>query len=148
MTFTPTEWKYGNLTSEVIPPEYGIRNVKVVETFIDDDDETNPIYKVTVKDLENGAVYTLSYWFLGTSNGAIAARGTLIQLYRAIRGNEFSTLPAPADLVGGVATANVCERTSKSGRTFPAVYEYFPAPRDVVEDNTDLDDQVYAGYKG
>ena len=154
-----TVWKFGKIeTPEYVQPTTGNRFLKIIEADYDPDNkEHGPIYSITLQDLQGGAIIKNRYFQLAknknTGNTFVSKyfKETMTLLAQAIAGPAFleeqgdEALLNPKDIVGGVVIGTVESNdfTKRDGTTGVAyrVNKYYPAPKDWVEEFSDLVDR-------
>lgn len=135
MAFKTTEWEYSNETESggyENPPE-GPRYLYIEEAEFDRSDKKYTIY---FRDVETDISFRVSMWMdRSDQDGSLRpntpVRNTLITLGKALAGVPIG-IPNTADIVGGVVVGEVVHYTATSGKVFPRIYKYSPAPEPIV----------------
>lgn len=151
----PTKWELYNVPEDQIEggvktelptfTEDGLYTVKIIEAkYIDEnsapDDKPHlkDTYSLVIESVEEGKMTGargyLTYWVKNEQRTAFKENvlGTLRSLGKAIFGENFNgMMPAPCDVVGRVAVADIkMSRPDSLGRVFPRVYRWEPATAD------------------
>lgn len=156
--YTHNSWKYETLESEdYVEPTVGNRFLIVTNADIDESLPEDPIYRVTLRDLQGGAYISNKYHLTSKSKSTGSrfpnkySKETLMSLGAALAGPAFhdsGKLPNPKNIIGGVVIGNVESReyTKQNGEpgTAYGIKEYFPAPADFVAEFSDID-QYFEG---
>ena len=125
------------INTERILAEEGVRYLKVTGQELDEKDPANRVYILKVEDLDNHARFSLRYWLDGKS--AWSTKATLVKLKEAIFGGG---LLEPSDKIAGAVVGAEVRLNDKG---YPRVYEYFAAPKELVETYSEMDDQYWSG---
>lgn len=144
--FKTTSWEYSKEVEQPAEPraepEEGLRYLKITNATFDAD---NKEYTIYVEDLSNGAKFSLRYWLNSAdkiTNAIVpnnTARATLIGLGKALAGTAIG-IPAVQDIKGGVVVGKVVlKQAANSDKRYPRVYEYMPAPEDIVIGFSDIE---------
>jgi hypothetical protein len=137
MTAQNSIWDRVENMADRTAPEAGIRQLMVRKWEMDETDPTNPIYILDFQDLENEAYFSVRYWLKGKSEASV--KGTLKSLKKAIFGEDC--LVPVEDIKGAVVLGEVTINNDGYAR----IYKYLPAPKEVVEENSEMEDQYYIG---
>ena len=147
--YEPTQWEGysidpekiegGTATEQKTFTVEGLCTVKIIDANYNDENTEKltdrDTYKITIESIEDGPSFgsngQLTYWVKNEERTAYRENvlGTLRSLGKAIMGDKFTGfMPAPCDLVGRVAVADIkMSKPNSLGMTFPRVYRWEPA---------------------
>jgi len=151
--YTHNSWKYETLESEdYVEPTPGNRFMIITSAGIDESVPDDPIYRVTLRDLQGGAYVSNKYHLTSKSKSTGSrfpnkyTKDTLLSLGAALAGPAFresGKLPNPENIIGGVVVGIVEQRayTKQNGESGVAygIKEYAPAPVDFVTEFSDIE---------
>lgn len=136
MAISITHWELSDrVADDAIPPEEGIRTLQIKGVRYDEEKDA---YSVTVKDLGNNAVFTLTYWLSNleqdnTRTKNNMALGTIHSLNYAITGLRGLGPLMESDIKGAVVQGEVKMSTpNSSGKQYARIYHFDPVPEDVA----------------
>lgn len=140
-----TNWKLSDIPDDQIegmvqPAKFteGEHVVKILDAkYYDEETAKKPTevdtYEITIEDVESGAKQTLKYWLKNKERTMYSEQtiGTLNSLGKAVLGPGFiKRIPAPIDLVGAVAVAEIKLSKGNDGKMYVRCYHFQPTTED------------------
>lgn len=136
MAYKITQWEFSNGENyDAVDPEAGYRMLKIMNASCTKDDLSREIYNITCLDLQNNAEFDLRFFLTSISDNMVRTedrkqRSMVQSLGRSLFGPEFTGLPYPSDIIGGIVGAEITLKESSSGRMYPRTYHFDPVPMD------------------
>lgn len=136
MAISITKWELSDrIADDAISPVEGVRNLQIKGVRYDADADS---YMLTVQDLGNKAIFTLTYWLSNLDADGVRTKnnpalGTIHSLNYALTGlSNLGPLPEE-DIKGGVVRGEIkMSKPNVNGRQYPRVYHFEPVEEDLA----------------